>query len=158
MPTEQPRDEVYRAKCSCGWSIERDASASNLPEENNREIVRKVAEIHESRPRFGRDENHSTTDPRRLVTDGGESLEHGKQRDNQQTDQSKPVSKTSTGSLGYGPPLGMCITGVTVSVLLQRTWPLYSTMIALAVLKGIYDLKPPLIKIYHLLKEIHVTR
>lgn len=62
---------VYRAECSCGWSIERSESAANLPEKNNREIVQKVAEIHEDRPRFGSDEEHSTTDPQRVMTDGG---------------------------------------------------------------------------------------
>lgn len=61
--SERPGDGVYRSECICGWSIERDATAANLPRENNREIVRKVAEIHEERPRFGRDETHSTTEP-----------------------------------------------------------------------------------------------
>jgi len=56
-------DGVYHSECVCGWSIERDGTAANLPRENNREIVRKVAEIHEDRPRFGSDEAHRTTEP-----------------------------------------------------------------------------------------------
>jgi|AntRauTorcE11898_2_1112593.scaffolds.fasta_scaffold05973_4 hypothetical protein len=45
--------EAYHAECSCGWSIRRDARESNLPKENNRELVEKVASIHKNRPRFG---------------------------------------------------------------------------------------------------------
>ena len=63
MQTDRDSDEVYRSECVCGWSIEREANAANLPEENNRRIVRQVAEIHESRPRFGSDETHRTTKP-----------------------------------------------------------------------------------------------
>lgn len=68
---QTPTHCVYRAECSCGWSIEREPSAANLPEQNNRKIVRQVAEIHESRPRFGADEEHNTTEPQRVMTDGG---------------------------------------------------------------------------------------
>jgi len=55
--------ETYHAECVCGWSLDRDSRESNLPEENNAEIVRKVASIHEERPRFGEaaDETHETT-------------------------------------------------------------------------------------------------
>jgi len=54
---------TYHAECVCGWSIERDARASNLPAENNERITRKVADVHENRPRFGdkADENHIIT-------------------------------------------------------------------------------------------------
>jgi len=45
--------DTYRWVCACGWSIERDADAANLPAANNARIARRVAEIHESRPRFG---------------------------------------------------------------------------------------------------------
>jgi hypothetical protein len=45
--------DTYRWECVCGWSIERDKRASNLPKGNNERIARSVAEIHETRPRFG---------------------------------------------------------------------------------------------------------
>jgi hypothetical protein len=52
--------DVFRWECVCGWSIERDKRAANLPEENNERIARVVAEGHEGRPRFGEkaDETH----------------------------------------------------------------------------------------------------
>ena len=52
--------DVFRWECVCGWSIERDKRAANLPEENNERIARVVAEGHEGRPRFGEkaDEPH----------------------------------------------------------------------------------------------------
>jgi len=58
-----PTRETYHAECSCGWSIERNSRASNLPKENNRRIVRKVADIHANRPRFGEaaDEEHTVS-------------------------------------------------------------------------------------------------
>jgi len=40
-------------RCVCGWSIERDRNASNLPAANNERIARTVAELHVERPRFG---------------------------------------------------------------------------------------------------------
>jgi len=54
---------TYRAECVCGWSIERDKRASNLPRENNEKITRTVASIHETRPRFGdrADETHAVS-------------------------------------------------------------------------------------------------
>lgn len=54
---------TYRAECVCGWSIEREKRASNLPRENNEKITRTVASIHETRPRFGdsADETHDVT-------------------------------------------------------------------------------------------------
>jgi len=53
----------YRAECVCGWSIERDKRASNLPRENNEKITRTVASLHETRPRFGdkADEPHAVS-------------------------------------------------------------------------------------------------
>jgi hypothetical protein len=45
--------ETYRAECVCGWSIERDKTAANLPPENNERITRTAASVHENRPRFG---------------------------------------------------------------------------------------------------------
>jgi len=62
--------QQYVFECVCGWSIERDSDAANLPEENNREIARKTAEIHESRPRFGLDETHSITEVKQAATAG----------------------------------------------------------------------------------------
>ena len=53
------RDGTYRWECVCGWSIERQKRAANLPKENNKRIARQVAEIHESRPRFGELENEN---------------------------------------------------------------------------------------------------
>ena len=52
---------MFRAECVCGWSVEREERAANLPSENNEEITRKVASIHEGRPRFGEraNETHS---------------------------------------------------------------------------------------------------
>jgi len=44
---------MFVATCVCGWSLERDERAANLPRENNQEITRKVAEAHRDRPRFG---------------------------------------------------------------------------------------------------------
>jgi hypothetical protein len=63
MTDGQPTDGTYRWECLCGWSIERDKRASNLPEENNERIARTVAEIHEDRPRFGEraDETHAVS-------------------------------------------------------------------------------------------------
>jgi len=65
--------DTYRWECVCGWSIKRDKRASNLPEKNNQRITRQVAEIHETRPRFGdaREETHdvSRTDTDREGTD-----------------------------------------------------------------------------------------
>jgi len=54
---------TFRFECACGWSIERDKSASNLPAENNERITRTVASIHETRPRFGDrgDETHTVS-------------------------------------------------------------------------------------------------
>jgi len=72
--------ETYYAECSCGWSIERDSRASNLPKENNEKIVEKAASIHKTRPRFGdRDaKTHSISDvkTRELLTDSGARPEH----------------------------------------------------------------------------------
>jgi len=53
-------DGTYRAECVCGWSIERDKRAANLPKENNERITRVAASVHETRPRFGEqaDETH----------------------------------------------------------------------------------------------------
>lgn len=51
----------FRAVCvDCGWSNEREKSASNLPVESNRNIARTVANLHEYGPRFGEraDETH----------------------------------------------------------------------------------------------------
>jgi len=52
---------MFRAECVCGWSVEREERAANLPRENNQKITRKVASIHEDRPRFGEraDETHA---------------------------------------------------------------------------------------------------
>lgn len=56
-------DGYFRWECVCGWSIERDKRASNLPEENNERIARQVAEVHEDGPRFGEkaDETHAVS-------------------------------------------------------------------------------------------------
>jgi len=61
--SEEFPDETYRAECVCGWSIKRDKRASNLPPENNKEITRTVASLHETRPRFGdsADETHAVS-------------------------------------------------------------------------------------------------
>ena len=66
---------TYRAECVCGWSIERDKRASNLPRENNEEITRTVASIHETRPRFGDkgDETHDVSFSDTGCSEGGES-------------------------------------------------------------------------------------
>ncbi len=61
---------LYVVECVCGWSIERESDAANLPEDNNREIARKTAEIHETRPRFGRDETHSITEVKQTENAG----------------------------------------------------------------------------------------
>ena len=55
--------EKFRAECVCGWSIERDARAANLPVENNERIVEQVASVHENGPRFGdrAEETHTVT-------------------------------------------------------------------------------------------------
>lgn len=60
---EQSTGGTYHAECVCGWSIDRDSRAANLPAENNARIVRQVADVHENRPRFGTmaDETHVTT-------------------------------------------------------------------------------------------------
>jgi len=52
-----------RAECVCGWSLERDERASNLPAENNERIVEQVASVHENGPRFGdrAEETHKVT-------------------------------------------------------------------------------------------------
>ena len=60
----------YVFECVCGWSIERESDAANLPEENNREIARKTAEIHETRPRFGRDETHCISEAKQTANAG----------------------------------------------------------------------------------------
>lgn len=81
-PTEQTRlatdggscsDGTYRWECICGWSIERDKRASNLPEENNERIARTVAELHEERPRFGErsDETHAVSPTKTNRSGGG---------------------------------------------------------------------------------------
>lgn len=61
--TDTETDGTYRAECVCGWSLERGMRASNLPAKNNERITRKVADVHENRPRFGdrADETHVTT-------------------------------------------------------------------------------------------------
>jgi len=66
--------DMYRAECVCGWSIERDKRASNLPQENNEKITRTVASIHETRPRFGdrADEIHDVTISDTEQSEGGE--------------------------------------------------------------------------------------
>lgn len=63
MTGEQSGGGTYSAECVCGWAIERDSRASNLPAENNARIVNRVAELHENRPRFGAKaaETHVTT-------------------------------------------------------------------------------------------------
>jgi len=69
-----PEDETYRWECVCGWSIEREKRAANLPESNNKRIARVVAECHENRPRFGdsADETHEVcnVDTDRTEEDG----------------------------------------------------------------------------------------
>ena len=61
--SDQHSDGTYRWECVCGWSIERDKRAANLPKENNERIARSVAEVHETRPRFGEigDETHAVS-------------------------------------------------------------------------------------------------
>ncbi|SDJ52358.1 hypothetical protein SAMN05216226_104221 [Halovenus aranensis] len=65
----QSGDDTYRWECVCGWSIERKKRASDLPPENNKRLARSVAEIHETRPRFGAfgDETHAVS---RTETEG----------------------------------------------------------------------------------------
>lgn len=65
--------ENYHAECVCGWSLDRDSRASNLPVENNAKITRQVASIHENRPRFGdaEDETHSVTFSENLASADG---------------------------------------------------------------------------------------
>lgn len=60
MTDESETGRIYRAECVCGWSVERDKRAANLPEENNERLTRVVASAHEDRPRFGEqaDETH----------------------------------------------------------------------------------------------------
>jgi len=53
MRSDADSDDTYRWECVCGWSIERDKRAANLPENNNERIARVVADVHENRPRFG---------------------------------------------------------------------------------------------------------
>jgi len=59
MTNDTDTDGIYYSECACGWSLERDKRAANLPMENNEEITRKVESIHISRPRFGDAENET---------------------------------------------------------------------------------------------------
>ena len=56
-------DATYRWECVCGWSIERDKQAANLPEESNGRIARIAASAHEELPLFGEeaDEAHAVS-------------------------------------------------------------------------------------------------
>ena len=65
--------DVFRWECVCGWSIERDRRAANLPEKNNERVARAVAQGHEGGPRFGEKagETHVVRDTRTDRADGG---------------------------------------------------------------------------------------
>lgn len=51
-------DATYRAICTCGWSVERNESDSNLSPESNQSIRDSVADAHQFYHDFA-DDGHS---------------------------------------------------------------------------------------------------
>jgi hypothetical protein len=51
---------MFKAHCTCGWSLERERDAANLLEENNRSIVDSAVDAHEFAHEF-KEDGHETT-------------------------------------------------------------------------------------------------